>query len=120
MTKRQIVVDAITFKRPAYVPWQIGLTVNCAQRLKEHAGSGFDLGGWLDEHFVWVGQGGVRETWLADDGRFVKDVYGVTWDRTIDPDIGTPCDWPIKEASDLDRYEFPDADQDSWYAGCRQ
>jgi uroporphyrinogen decarboxylase len=51
------------------------------------------------------------------DDTHVRDIYGVLWDRTVDKDIGTPCDWPIRTPADLDRYEWPDPDDDAWYAG---
>jgi len=113
MTKRDVVIDALEFRSPAYVPWHVGLTSECAERLKRYLGVE-DLSEFLDNHFVTVG---------AEIGRFdpidenhVRDLYGVTWDRTIDKDIGTPCDWPIKRPEDLDRYEWPDAEDESWYA----
>ena len=114
MTKREVVTDAVEFRPPAYVPWQIGLTIDCAENLKRHLGAD-DLTEFLDNHFVGVG---------AEVGRFepvdknhVRDLYGVTWDRSIDKDIGTPCDWPIKTPADLDRFTFPDAGDEQWYAG---
>jgi len=113
MTKRDVVIDALEFRRPAYVPWEIGLTIDCRERLKAHLGTE-DLSEFLDNHFVTVG---------SEVGRFepvgenhVRDLYGVVWDRTVDKDIGTPCDWPIKQPGDLDRYTWPDAEDESWYA----
>jgi uroporphyrinogen decarboxylase len=113
MTKRDVVIDALEFRRPAYVPWEIGLTIDCRERLKAHLGTE-DLSEFLDNHFVTVG---------SEIGRFepvgenhVRDLYGVVWDRTVDKDIGTPCDWPIKQPGDLDRYTWPDAEDESWYA----
>jgi uroporphyrinogen decarboxylase len=50
---------------------------------------------------------------LLDEDGF--DAFGVVWDRTIDADIGTPCEWPIKAPADLDRYEWPDDSR--WYDG---
>jgi len=101
-------MDALAFRRPAYVPWSIGLNVDCADRLKGHLGLD-DLSDFLDDHFVTVG---------ADVGRFepagkdrVRDVYGVLWDRSVDKDIGTPVDWPIKTPSDLDGYEWPEVSE---------
>jgi len=114
MTRRDVVIDAMEFRRPAYVPWQIGLTIDCTSRLKQYLGTD-DLSDFLDDHFVGVG---------SEIGRFeqvdkthVRDRYGVVWDRSIDQDIGTPSDWPIKQPADLDRYQWPDASDESWYAG---
>lgn len=114
MTKRDIVIDALEFRRPAYVPWAWDMTHQCAERCREHLGAD-DLSAFIGSHFLDVG---------ATIGRFepidaghVRDTYGVLWDRTIDKDIGTPCDWPIKQPRDLDRYEWPDPNNDAWYAG---
>ena len=105
MAHRDVVLDALAFRRPAYVPWAIGLNVDCAERLRRHLGSD-DLSEFLDDHFLTVGaEVGLFEP--AGPGR-VRDGYGVTWDRTVDPDIGTPCDWPIKRPADLDAYEWPE------------
>ena len=114
MTKRDVVLDALAFRPPAYVPWSWGPTQDCAQRLRKHLGIA-DLGPWLDPHFAGVGQGGVRV--VREEGHLVTDTYGVTWDRTVDRDIGTPCRWPINRPEDLDRYRFPDAADPAWYAG---
>ena len=98
MTKRDVVVEAIEFRPPPYVPWSIGLTVECDQRLKAHLGTD-DLSEFLDDHFVTDGsEVGRFETVDADH---VRDPYGVVWDRSVDKDIGNPVDWPIKDPADL-------------------
>ncbi len=113
MTKRDVVLDALRFRRPAYVPWSIDLTIDCAERVKAHLG-GDDLSEFLDDHFLTVGWDVGR--FQTVDANHVRDLYGVVWDRTVDKDIGTPCDWPIKAPSDLDRFDWPNADDPSWYA----
>ncbi|KKK77034.1 hypothetical protein LCGC14_2857660, partial [marine sediment metagenome] len=114
MTKRDAVIDALKFRRPAYVPWEVSLTIDCRGRLADHLGTD-DLSEFLDGHFLELG---------SDIGRFepvdedhVRDLYGVLWDRSVDKDIGTPVDWPIKTPADLDGYQWPDATDDSWYEG---
>jgi uroporphyrinogen decarboxylase len=113
MTKRDVVIDALKFRKPAYVPWNWGPTIDCGANLVKHLGTQ-DLGAWLDNHFVGcsIDLGPWED--LGDDR--VRDNYGVVWDRTIDKDIGTPCDWPIKQPRDLDRYQFPDVSADKAYA----
>ena len=113
MTKRQVVIDALEFRTPAYVPWDWGPTQQCAARLKKHL-RGQKLEDFLDNHFVTVG--GANGRWESQKGNFIRDVYGVVWDRTVDQDIGTPCQWPIRRPEDLDGYVWPDASSDSWYA----
>ena len=112
MTKRDVVLDALAFRTPAYVPWAWGPTEQCAERLKAHLGTD-DLRGFLDPHFVTVGSSVGRMTPLGNG--LCRDPYGVTWDRTVDRDIGTPCDWPIKEPADLATYRWPDDSR--WYDG---
>ena len=51
MTKRDVVIDALEFRRPAYVPWHVDLTIDCRARLGEHLGVD-DLSEVLDPHFV--------------------------------------------------------------------
>ena len=117
MTKRDVVIDALEFRRPAYVPWQISLTIGCAERLRQHLGTD-DLAEFLDNHFVGVGQEVGRFEQV--DETHVRDLYGVVWDRSIDPDIGTPSDWPLRSPADLDRYEWPDPNDEGWYAGAAE
>jgi uroporphyrinogen decarboxylase len=112
MTKRDVVLDAMAFRAPAYVPWAWGPTEQCAQRLRAYLKTD-DLTEFLDSHFVGVGHSVGRMTNLG--GGMFRDAFGVVWDRTIDADIGTPCDWPIKEPADLDRYQWPD--ESGWYKG---
>jgi len=112
-TRREVVIEALQFRPPPYVPWSWGPTQQCAARLREHLGVE-DLSDFLDSHFLDLG---------SEIGRFVpagadhvRDVYGVVWDRRVDKDIGTPVDWPIKRPQDLDGYDWPDADDPAWYA----
>jgi uroporphyrinogen decarboxylase len=117
MTKRQVVIEALGFRPPPYVPWAWGPTQQCADRLREHLGTdGLDR--FIDTHFLDVGESVGR--FQTVDENHVRDVYGVVWDRTVDKDIGTPCDWPIKKPADLARYTWPDCDNPAWYAGLPQ
>jgi uroporphyrinogen decarboxylase len=129
MTKRDVVISALKFQRPPYVPWSVSLTQDCHARLAAHLGrtdppspigatAGEGIEAWLDNHLLGVGEGNVRGA--SRQGDYVTDVYGVTWDRTVDRDIGTPCDWPIKHPADLAKYRWPDADDPAWYAGPRE
>jgi uroporphyrinogen decarboxylase len=114
MNDREVVLEALHFRRPAYVPWHMRPTLDCAQRLREYLGTE-DLDGFFGNHFL-----DVRcklRSFDPIDADHVRDKYGVVWDRSIDKDIGTPCDWPIKTPEDLDTYRFPDASDDSLYAG---
>ncbi len=50
MTKRQVVIDALKFRTPAYVPWEWGPTIDCGTAA-QYLGTD-DLGPFLDGHFV--------------------------------------------------------------------
>jgi uroporphyrinogen decarboxylase len=113
MTKRDVVIEALNFRPPPYVPWAWEPTLRCAERLRGHL-KGDDLGPFLDTHFLDLGAGIGR--FVPVDENHVRDIYGVVWDRTVDKDIGTPLDWPIKRPEDLAGYRWPDATEDGWYA----
>ncbi len=117
MSKRDVILDALAFRKPAYVPWSIGLTIPAAEKVRKYLGVQ-DLGPLLDNHFFEVYDAGfspVRET-----ATHMTDIFGVTWDRTVDKDIGTPCDWPIKTQADLDTYQWPTPGSEESHAAARQ
>jgi uroporphyrinogen decarboxylase len=92
------------------------MTQQCAERMRRHLGSE-DLGPFVGSHVLGLGAGiGRFERLDALDKNHFRDVYGTVWDRTVDKDIGTPVDWPIRRPEDLDDYTWPDASDDSWYA----
>ena len=113
MAKRDVVIDALEFRRPAYVPWHAVMTIECGQRLQGHLGVD-DLTEFLDPHFVNLVP--TIQNFAAIDDGHVRDHYGVTWDRTVDKDIGVPCEWPLKEP-DLAALALPDPADPQWYTG---
>jgi len=114
VTKRDVVLDALSFRRPAYVPWSWDATIECARKLRTHLGVE-DLEAFIEPHFVCVGSAIGR--FEPVDETCVRDVYGVVWDRSVDKDIGTPVDWPIRRPEDLGGFDWPDARDDAWYRG---
>jgi len=113
MTKRETIIEALEFRPPPYVPWAWDMTQQCAARLRRHLGRD-DLGPFVGSHVLALGAG-IGRFDRVDENHF-RDVYGTVWDRTVDKDIGTPVDWPIRRPEDLDGYAWPDASDDSWYA----
>jgi uroporphyrinogen decarboxylase len=111
---RQVILDALAFKPPAYVPWAWEPTQVCAQRLREHLGTQ-DLTSFIGSHFLDLGSS--RRRFATVDGDFNRDAYGVLWDRTVDKDIGVPVEWPLRSPEDLDDYEWPDPLDPRWYDG---
>ena len=112
MTRRDVIIDALEFRPPPYVPWQWDMTVRCAERFRRETGMD-DLTDFYDPHFLKLGADAGRRKQIGEN--LARDAYGVVWDCTVDKDIGTPCDWPIKQPEDLDSYDWPDTDDDRWY-----
>ena len=117
MEKRRVVLDALSFRPPAYVPWAWDMTIECARKVREHLGAD-DLSPFVESHFLPLGCAIGR--FEPIDLTHVRDLYGVVWDRSVDKDIGTPVDWPIRRPQDLAGYQWPDAADDEWYADIPQ
>ena len=113
-TKRDVVIDAMEFRPPPYVPWAWDMTRPCAERMKVHLGTD-DLAPFIDTHFLNLGPDiGYLEP-LGND--LHRDRYGVVWDRSVDKDIGVPVEWPIRRPADLAAYAWPDPAAEDLFAG---
>ena len=95
-TKRDVVIEALEFRPPPYIPWAWGPTERAAERLRLHLGVE-DLSDFLSSHFVDVEASFSRLEPIGND--LYRDAYDVVWDRSIDKDIGTPSSWPIRRPS---------------------
>jgi len=112
MTKRDVIRLVLEGKRPPYVPWSFGFTIEAQATLSRHFGT-TDLDPVLQNHFLDLGDAiGFFED-LGND-RF-RDGFGVTWDRSIDKDIGNVVDPQLVEPS-LDGYDFPDPAADRFFS----
>ncbi len=83
MTHSERVIKAINHQETDFTPYQIDLTQRAQERLTEYVGDpGFIQS--MGCHIVgcWTG---TRE---EIPGGFVRDHWGVTWNRTVDKDIG--------------------------------
>ncbi len=104
MTKREVVRLALEGKRPPYVPWSFGFTVEARSKLVEHYGTP-NLEDVFDNHLLRLGNTVGFFTDLGDN--CVQDPFGVVWDRSIDRDIGNVSGCVLPEPT-LESYEFPD------------
>lgn len=104
MTKREIIRMVLEGKRPPYVPWSMGFTLEAKAKLRDHYRCE-DIETPLDNHLLKLGQDIGLFDPLGDD-RY-RDVFGVTWDRTIDKDIGN-VEGQVLPRPTLEGYEFPD------------
>jgi len=104
MTKREVVLSVLEHKKPPYVPWHFGFTVEAKKKLLDYHVSN-DIMEVTDNHFLVLGDEiGYFED-IGDD-RF-KDIFGVVWDRSIDKDIGNVEGQVLSEPK-MDGYIFPD------------
>lgn len=104
MTKRDVVKTVLDHKRPPYVPWHFGFTVEAKQKLMDHYGSE-NIMDITDNHMLVLGDEiGYFEP--VGNDRF-KDFFGVLWDRSIDKDIGN-VEGQVLPQPTLDGYQFPD------------
>jgi len=113
-TKREVVIEALNFRPPPYVPWAWEMTKQCAERARPHIPRQ-DLAAFVDSHFFEVEPVNGRFEDLG--GSRFRDFYGVIWDRSVDKDIGVPLEWPIRRPEDLADYRWPDVGRDDLYAG---
>ncbi len=114
MTKREVVRAVLEHRRPPYVPWSFGFTQEAGERIAAHFGAGADLEKALGNHLLNLG----AEVGVFTDlgGDLVRDVFGVTWDRRIDRDIGNVRGAVLPEPT-LHGYRFPDPRDDRFFAG---
>jgi len=112
MTKREVIRTVLDGKRPPYVPWSFGFTLEAREKLVEHFGAD-DLEPILQNHLLGLGSAiGFFED-LGND-RF-RDVFGVVWDRSVDKDIGN-VERPLLTEADMDGYELPDPGDERFFA----
>jgi len=112
MTKRDIVKTVLEHKRPPYVPWHFGFTVEAKQKLIDFYGSE-DIMEITNNHMLVLGDEiGFFED-IGND-RF-KDFFGVTWDRSIDKDIGN-VEGQVLPNPTLSGYDFPDPLADRYFS----
>jgi len=104
MTKREVVQTALDGRRPPYVPWSCGFTLEAREKLERHFGA-VDLEDALQNHLLWLGSDLGVFTDLGNG--CVRDVFGVVWDRNVDKDIGNVKGQVLREPT-LKGYTFPD------------
>lgn len=106
ITPRERVLTALRHHQPDVTPWQIDLTID-ARRLTA-AYLGLDDAGLtqrLGDHMAISEDGGFTE--VRPD--YWRDQFGITWNRTIDKDIGN-VDRVLLTEPTLRGYTFPEPD----------
>ncbi|MDD5483910.1 MAG: hypothetical protein PHP98_09740 [Kiritimatiellae bacterium] len=103
MTKRDVVRLVLNGKRPPYVPWSFAFTCEAWEKIVRHFGSDAATEAKLHNHMR--GFGPDRFENVGND--CVRDMFGVTWDRSVDKDIGNVKGHFLPEPT-LKGYKFPD------------
>ncbi len=105
MTKREAVRLVFAGKKAPYVPWHCQFTREPWEMLVKHFGGEAAAEAAVDNHILELGSaiGFFQE---LPNNRY-RDVFGVTWDRTVDKDIGIVEGCVLSEP-DLKGFEFPD------------
>ncbi|MBN1256869.1 MAG: uroporphyrinogen-III decarboxylase-like protein [Planctomycetes bacterium] len=119
MTRREVVRMVYEHKKPPYVPWHFWFTKEALEKLQKHFNKKDleDLDKVLNPHFLPLGSEiGFFEDIGSDR---VQDVFGVTWDRSIDKDIGNVDNCLLPEPT-LDNYTFPDPLDPRFFEGIEE
>ena len=100
------VLRAVQHRQPDRTPYYISFTIEAARKVAEVYG-GQDLDDLIDNDMV---RYSIRRPSLFSEVRpgFMREDFGVVWNRTIDKDIGIPESYPLAQRS-LKGFDFPDA-----------
>jgi uroporphyrinogen decarboxylase len=105
MNKREVVKLVLDGKKPPYVPWSFGFTLEAHEKLLHHYNADAEkLETILQNHFLWLGSGTGYFEDIGND--CVRDIFGVVWDRSSDKDIGVVKGTVISEPT-MRNYQFP-------------
>jgi uroporphyrinogen decarboxylase len=104
MKKHEVIRMVLDGKKPPYVPWSFKFTLEPRLELRKHYQVD-DLDEVLGNHILQLGSDIGFFDHLGGD--LYRDVFGVTWNRCIDKDIGDVSGCVLPEPT-LEGYRFPD------------
>lgn len=111
MTRKERVLRALCFQETDAVPYQVDFTIPARENTASYLGDAHFLEK-IGNHLAYVKAIPPSGTVEIVPG-FVRDEWGVVWNRTIDPDIGNPT--PVLSRPTLSGYRFPDPADASRY-----
>ena len=117
MTIRECFFESIAHRQPDKTPYHISFTKEALERMKAYCG-GTEFPENIGNCFTYVEFDRFSSPAEVRPNIF-EDWFGVHWDRSIDKDIGVTCNRLVTEDT-LDSYQFPDPDDDKYYAGIRR
>jgi uroporphyrinogen decarboxylase len=105
MTPRERVQKTLRFETTDVVPWQVEFTREARRKMAEFCGdSGFEAK--IGNHLAKLSHRNVAGGEWVQPG-FLRDEWGVVWNRTEDADIGVVANRVLGSRS-LEGYRFPD------------
>lgn len=111
MTRKERVLEALRFQETDIVPYQVDFTIPARESMASYLRDAHFLEK-VGNHLAYVKAIPPSGTVAIAPG-FVRDEWGVVWNRTIDPDIGNPI--PVLSRPTLSGYRFPDPADASRY-----
>jgi uroporphyrinogen decarboxylase len=112
ISRREVVKMVLGGQEPPYTPWSFKFTLEAREKLTGYYGTD-DLDDPLYNHILGLGEDLGIYTRLGND-RF-RDFFGVTWDKSIDKDIGNVYGFQLPDP-DLSGYAFPDPHYDGFFS----
>ena len=105
ITERDRVLTALRHEQPDITPHQLDFTLEAHNKVAKHLADEDFLDKW-GNHLAQISLGDFE--YVKPD--FVRDHFGVLWNRTVDKDIGIVEGYRLKKPS-LDGFQFPDPSQ---------
>ncbi len=112
MDKREVIRLVLDGKKPPYVPWSFGFTKEAKEKLIGHYQTD-ELEERVQNHLLKLGSDIGFFSSLGND--LYRDVFGVTWDRSVDKDIGIVKGQVLGQPT-LEGYAFPDPRDPRFFA----
>ena len=104
ITPRERVLTALKHQQPDVTPWQIDLTIDAQAQTARYLGDP-DFVHKIGNHLA-----GCEDGFFIETRRdFWQDQFGITWNRSIDKDIGNVEHYLLPEPT-LAHYRFPEPD----------
>jgi uroporphyrinogen decarboxylase len=113
INNRERVLATLNHLKPDKIPYNVGFTQKAhAKMVKFYGDPDFELklGNCLVEL-----ETAPEDSWKEASPNIWEDQFGVQWDRTVDKDIGVPCNCLITP-DNIEEYVFPDPDDPSRYS----
>jgi len=106
MNEKERVINAIEFKAIDKVPYHLDFTVPARNKMIQYLNDqNFEQK--IGNHLAFT-KALPPDAFQEEKPGFIRDEWGVVWNRTIDPDIGNPI--PVFSQPNLKGYTFPNPD----------